>query len=118
MKLAVAAVALVQLLATCGGPPPYVRPDPSLPPAYRGEQQSSQLVPPMGALGWWEIFKDPELQQLLRTAVSQNYDVRIAAQRVLQARSELTITSSNRYPQINAVGSAQYTSRLRPSRVG
>ena len=85
-----------------------MRPDASMPPAYR-DQTQSQTMPPMGALGWWEIFKDPELQTLLRTAVAQNYDVRIAMQRVQQAQAQLTIVSGNRYPQINAVASAQYS---------
>jgi outer membrane protein, multidrug efflux system len=105
VKLEIVAVAL--LLSTCSGPA-YQRPDPSLPTTYRDQPQSSQVTPPMGALGWWEVFKDPELQALLRTAVAQNFDARIAAQRVQQAQAQLTIVSGNRYPQIDAVASAQY----------
>jgi outer membrane protein, multidrug efflux system len=106
VKLAVLGVLLVQLLATCA--PPYHRPDAAEPPAYRDQQPGSQTVPPMGALGWWEIFKDPQLQTLIRTAVTQNYDVRVAAQRVQEAQAQYTIIASNRYPQLNALLSAQY----------
>jgi outer membrane protein, multidrug efflux system len=108
MKLAIVVFALVQLLATCSAPV-YQRPDASLPSVYRGAEQSNTTIPPMGALGWWEIFKDPDLQALIRTAVTRNFDTRIAAERVLQAQAQLTIVSGNRYPQLNAVASGQYT---------
>src|SRR5271170_5355197 len=99
---------IAQLLATCSAPP-YQRPDEGVPAGYRGAGVPNATVPPMGALGWWEIFKDPQLQSLLRTAAVENFDTRIAAQRVLQAQAELTIVSGNKYPQLNAIASAPYT---------
>lgn len=106
MKLAILGVLLAQLLATCA--PPYHRPAADEPSTFRDQQPASQVMPPLGALGWWEVFKDPQLQSLLRTAVAQNYDIRIAAQRVQQAEAQYTIVSGSQYPQINAVLSAQY----------
>ena len=41
----------------------------------------------LGNEKWWEVFQDPVLQQLIRTALQQNYNVRIAAARVLQAQA-------------------------------
>jgi outer membrane protein TolC len=62
------------------------------------QQQSSTQAshtPSTLSLGdekWWEVFQDKELQNLIRTALLRNYDVRIAATRVLQAQSQLGIT--------------------------
>jgi outer membrane protein, multidrug efflux system len=107
MRLALLSFVLVHLLATCGGPPPYQRPNSQTPSLYRDQQ--AQLAPPMGALGWWQIFPDLELQKLLRTALVDNFDERIAAQRVLQAQAEYTKVSSARYPQVNAGATTPFT---------
>jgi multidrug efflux system outer membrane protein len=106
MKLALLGIILVQLLGTCA--PPYHRPDTAEPPAYRDEATASQVEPPLGALGWWEVFEDPQLQALLRTGVAENYDIRVAAEHIQQAQAQYTIVASNEYPQINALLSAQY----------
>jgi multidrug efflux system outer membrane protein len=107
MKSVLLAVALVQLLATCDGPP-YERPDAMLPPVYRDAGASPSPGPSYGDLGWWQIFHDPELLKLERTAVAANQNVLVAAQRIQQAQAQLTIVASNKYPQINAVLSAPY----------
>ena len=59
---------------------------------------------------WWELFQDQQLQQLIHTALEQNYDVRIAAARILEAQAQLGITRSNGLPQVNA-GAAATTQR-------
>jgi outer membrane protein TolC len=51
---------------------------------------------------WWGVFQDPVLQQLIRTALEQNYDLRIAASRVLQAQAQLGITRANQFPTVSA----------------
>jgi len=60
-------------------------------------------------LKWWQVFKDEQLQQLLRTALVQNYDLRDAVTRVDAARANLGITRSNQFPQVNATGSLEIT---------
>jgi multidrug efflux system outer membrane protein len=60
-------------------------------------------------LKWFEIFKDEQLQELTRTALVQNYDLRDAVARVEQARANLGITRSNQFPQVNASGDIQFT---------
>jgi len=55
---------------------------------------------------WWEVFQDPQLQELIRTSLKQNYDVRIAATRILQAQAQLGITRADQVPTINAGASA------------
>jgi multidrug efflux system outer membrane protein len=92
---------LLLLLAACTVGPNYQRPKTDIPVEYRGVP-----VPPPGAassesLGdtrWWTVFQDEQLQALIRTALEQNYDVRIAAERVLAAQAQLRITRSDQYP--------------------
>lgn len=55
----------------------------------------------MGDAEWWTIFQDPELQKLIRAALDRSYDVRIAAARVMEARSQVTITRSSQFPAVN-----------------
>jgi multidrug efflux system outer membrane protein len=81
--------------------PNYKRPDVPAAPAYRGPDDTT--VSGNTSLGdekWWELFKDPELQNLIRTALKQNYDLRIAASRVIQAQQQVIITRSNQFPNV------------------
>jgi outer membrane protein, multidrug efflux system len=84
--------------------PDYSRPEPGLPAAYRG----ADAAPPaagaetFGALQWWSVFPDPDLQALIRTALEQNYDLRVAVQRILQAQSQVTVAGSLPYPTVDA----------------
>lgn len=101
-QIAVAAWALV--LAGCALGPDYRRPAIGTPPAYRGEVAGSSSGPEqsLGDEKWWRLFEDPVLQRLIRTALQQNFDVRIAAARVLQAQAELGITRANQFPVVSA----------------
>lgn len=95
------------LLAGCTVGPNYHRPAINTPGAYRGEtavQTSSASVGSLGNEKWWTVFQDPVLQQLIRIALKQNYDIQIAATRVLQAQAELEITRSNQFPIVSAGG--------------
>jgi outer membrane protein, multidrug efflux system len=56
----------------------------------------------LGDEKWWDVFQDPVLQQLIRTAIEQNYDLRIAASRVLQAQAQVGITRANQFPTVSA----------------
>jgi len=106
----------VLLCATaCSVGPNYKRPAVAVPAAYRGVSASETPAPespspsnPYGAsLGdekWWEVFQDKELQGLIRTALKNNYDVRIAATRVLQAQAQLRITRADQLPALSAGG--------------
>ncbi len=51
---------------------------------------------------WWELLKDPVLQQLMRTALAQNTNIRLAAAEVLQAQAEVMVTRSAEFPQVSA----------------
>jgi multidrug efflux system outer membrane protein len=71
----------------------------------KSEPAKSELAPSsLGDEKWWDVFQDPELQSLIRTALKNNYDVRIAASRVLQAQAQLGITRADQFPTLNAGG--------------
>jgi multidrug efflux system outer membrane protein len=96
------------LVAGCMVGPNYKRPPVSVPPAYRAPSPApaaAKATPSTASIGnekWWQVFQDPVLQNLIRTAVKQNYDVRIAATRVLLAQAQLGITRSNQFPTASA----------------
>jgi multidrug efflux system outer membrane protein len=91
------------LLAGCMVGPNYQRPPIDAPGVYRDDSQSSiAAAESLGNEKWWEVFQDPVLQQLIRTALEQNYDLRIAASRVLQAQAQLGITRANQFPTVSA----------------
>ncbi len=111
------------LLTGCAVGPDYSRPTVAAPEIYRGASPNPSAAASTQLLGdqkWWDLFQDPVLQQLIRTALEQNYDVRIAASRVLQAQAQLGITRADQFPTVSAGSqvSGQYnpkTSRAFPA---
>jgi outer membrane protein, multidrug efflux system len=88
-------------LAGCAVGPNYRRPKVNVPDVYRDEPPTTSSQPATTSLGnekWWEVFQDPVLQQLIRTALQENYDVKVAAARILQAQAQLGITRANQFP--------------------
>jgi len=89
------------LLAACTVGPNYERPKTGIPGDFRGIHNATPGAASPESLGdekWWTVFQDDQLQSLIRTALKQNYDVRIAAERVLAAQAQLRIVRSNQYP--------------------
>jgi outer membrane protein, multidrug efflux system len=83
--------------------PNYKRPAIEAPDVYRGDSRSSiASSESLGDQKWWEVFQDPVLRELIHTALQQNYDVRIAAARVLQAQAQLGITRASQFPTVSA----------------
>jgi outer membrane protein, multidrug efflux system len=79
-----------------------------------GRASQAASVPSEQSFGdqkWWDVFHDPELQRLIRTALQNNYDVRIAATRVLEAQAQLGITRADQLPTIGA-GAAVVNERI------
>jgi outer membrane protein, multidrug efflux system len=87
---------------------PYRRPDVPVPPSYRGAPSAPGSDNPapgsLGELRWQDLIHDEELSKLIQEALSHNFDVQIAATRVLQARAQLTISRSALYPALDALG--------------
>src|SRR6201988_4579995 len=91
------------VLSGCAVGPNYHRPAVQTPPAFHGPDQSQQVEPQTASfadLPWWQVFHDPQLQELIRTALKQNYDLQMAVERVSAARAQLGITHSNQFPQL------------------
>jgi multidrug efflux system outer membrane protein len=65
---------------------------------------SSTDAKPLGDQEWPSVFREPELQQLIRTALDNNYDIRIAAQRILEQQAQLRITRSQEFPTVSVGG--------------
>jgi multidrug efflux system outer membrane protein len=63
----------------------------------------------IGDQAWWDLFQDEQLQELIRTALHQNFDLRIAATRILQARAQLGTTRADQFPTVDAGASASRT---------
>jgi multidrug efflux system outer membrane protein len=99
---------VVLLTAGCAVGPNYKRPSVDVPGTYRGATPPAEAQPAAESLAdqkWWEVFQDQQLQGLIRTALQQNYDVRIAATRILQAQAQVGITRAGQLPTIG--GGAQ-----------
>jgi multidrug efflux system outer membrane protein len=98
------ACSLAVLITGCTVGPNYKRPNVDVPADYREATTadlSSNTAPAFGDMKWWTVFQDEQLQQLIRTAQKNNYDVRIAASRVLQAQAQLGITRADQYPNVS-----------------
>jgi len=108
-------LSIMLLSAGCAVGPNYKRPIVDVPGTYRGGMPQDAAQPAAEALGdqkWWEVFQDQELQDLIHIALQQNYDVRIAATRILQAQAQLGITRADQLPTIS--GGAQAVNQRNP----
>ena len=109
MRRALALAAIGLLAAGCTVGPDYRRPEAPVPGEYRGLGPANP--PGAGSLGdlpWWDLFGDPVLQELIHEAIRQNYDLRVAAARILDARAQVTVSRSFQFPELNGRGSAPY----------
>jgi multidrug efflux system outer membrane protein len=105
-----AMVAAYALLSGCAIGPNYKRPELPVPTSFRAPDPLPEpRAASLADLAWFEIFRDQGLQELIRVALSQNYDLRDAVTRVEQARANLGITRSNQVPQLDASGSLNVT---------
>ncbi len=87
------------LLAGCAVGPDYTRPTLTPPEAFRG-QVGPREAASLADLPWWEVFGDPTLKSLIEEALASNYDLRIAAARVEQARAQVTVARAPFYPSV------------------
>jgi outer membrane protein, multidrug efflux system len=98
-----AAVALILAfsISGCTVGPNYKRPNADVPTTYRAAS-ANDAAAALGDAKWWAVFQDEELQNLIRVALQQNFDLRIAATRVLQAQAQLGITRADQFPTLSA----------------
>ncbi len=89
----------VLFFAGCAVGPNYKRPPVNAPETFRGETEASTNS--FAELPWWQVFHDDNLQNLIRIALTNNYDLRIAVTRVEQARAMAAEARAGFFPQIN-----------------
>jgi len=112
-----AAAALLLLPCACKLGPNYKRPIVSVPDQYRGSappltaQQAAAPAQPgqesFGDMKWFAVLQDETLQSLIKEALTNNYDMRVAATRILQANASLGITRANQFPTVGGTASIQ-----------
>jgi multidrug efflux system outer membrane protein len=106
-------VVFVFLLSGCMVGPDYSRPPVLIPDNFRGIV-GAPTAESFADLPWFDVFRDPVLQELVREALQNNYDLRVAAARVEEARAQIGIARSFLFPQFdfNGGGNAQQASRV------
>jgi len=92
---AVATLLALGFLAGCTVGPDFHRPAVQVPGAFHAaEPLADSQAASFADLKWWEVFRDKQLQSLIRTALERNYDLRDAVSRVEMAQANLGITRS------------------------
>src|SRR5260370_40741302 len=89
-----AAMMSSSLVIGCSVGPNYHRPVVQPPTAYRDLSENPQAQAQAASyadLPWWQVFQDPQLQELIRTALTQNYDFQPATERINAARAQVAI---------------------------
>ena len=107
MRTSLTILLTLLVISGCAVGPDYQRPAYPVPDNFRGQGPDIPTQPAAASFGdlkWFEVFKDEKLQELIRIALKENYDVQIAAQRILQAREQVTIQRSFLFPSVNLGG--------------
>jgi multidrug efflux system outer membrane protein len=105
LRRTIAVLAVTATLAGCAIGPDYKRPALTPPDTFRGQKQPD--VASLADLPWWEVFDDPVLRGLIQEALAGNYNLQIAAARVVQARAQAGIARAAFFPVIGYQGSVQ-----------
>jgi multidrug efflux system outer membrane protein len=109
-KLLIVVVIVASAMLGCMVGPNYHRPPVQTPNSYRDLADNPQLQAQTASyadLPWWQIFQDPKLQELIRSALKQNYDLQLATERINAARGQLAVTRSSLFPQVS--GNANFS---------
>ncbi|MCK6557265.1 efflux transporter outer membrane subunit [Candidatus Binatia bacterium] len=110
MTRVLAVIVTAVAVAGCAVGPNYTPPELATPAAYRGATETAAEPESFADLPWWQVFDDPVLQDLVREALQQNYDLAAAAARVEQARAQVGVTRAPLAPQLGYQGGASRNS--------
>ncbi len=106
------AVAASLLAAGCMLGPNYKRPGLDVPAGWR----DGAVPPPAESLAntpWWELFRDPVLQDLIRISLAENQDLLLACERIEEARARLGFVRADLFPKIDLTGDVAHFSQSR-----
>jgi len=116
MSAIVATISASIVTTGCMVGPNYHRPVVQTPGAYRDLSENPQAQAQAASfadLPWWQVFQEPQLQELIRTALKENYDLQLATERIGAARAQVAITRSSLFPQVQ--GSATFAGGKDPT---
>jgi len=102
MKRFVVGLLVVSLTQAYAAAQKYQRPNVQTPSTYRGDPATQPDPQTIANLNWFQVFKDEKLQDLIREALTHNYDLRQAVARIDAARANYGITRSDQFPTIGA----------------
>jgi multidrug efflux system outer membrane protein len=88
------------VVASCTLGRDYKRPAIETPSTYRFGSAGTSTAS-LADLQWFELFRDDTLTKLVKTALQENFELRIAAERVLQARAAYGITRAGQWPSVD-----------------
>jgi len=100
-------IPLAGLFFSCTVGPNYYRPVVDSPAAYRhaaSDANTNSISKSFGDAGWWTVYDDPQLKAYINEALTNSWDIKIAAARVLQAEASAQIVRSQFFPSISAGG--------------
>ena len=106
----ISGVTTLLLLSGClRAGPDYVPPEVEMPSAWR--ESGGPSYQPAGAdyHEWWSVFNDPLLNRLVEKAFTDNFDLRITMERIVQAQANLTFAGASYFPQADTKGQIQWT---------
>ena len=92
---------LVLLITSCAIGPDFQKPAVNAPSEFRFDNVRDDSAE---ILSWWELFNDPILDSLVKTALRENRDVKIAAARIEQARANMRFNKANMWPYLGYEG--------------
>jgi multidrug efflux system outer membrane protein len=103
VALQILGFAILAFACGCAVGPNYRKPTVNVPSVYRGaapEEAAQGKARSLAEEKWWDVFRDEQLRELIKVALQRNYDVRIAAARILQAQAQLGATRADQFPTI------------------
>lgn len=101
--LVTVAALLVAALSGCKLGPDYVQPPVPQPDTYRQEAPAGESI---ANVPWWELFRDPVLQELIRIALEDNRDLKVALARIAEARAQAGFAKADLYPRVDVAAGA------------
>jgi multidrug efflux system outer membrane protein len=107
LRPTVSVILAASLTGGCMVGPNYKKPIVQTPTGFRDlreDPHAQAQAASFADLPWWQIFQDPQLQELIHTALKQNYDLQLATERINAERAQLAITRSNLFPQVQGNG--------------
>ena len=105
--LGVLLLTMSAMLEGCTVGPNYLKPDLALPATWSQPSDSGGTEDPVHLAEWWKVFHDPILDSLVDRALQANLDMREAAARIWEVRTQQRVARADHFPKLDASGSVQ-----------